>query len=90
MDKLPNHEELATSLTRAWQASAAADDHYADWADQSQHRKNCKGGHARKTEAAAQANRSSGDATKAKNSASKLWNTIATKYGLTKRASTDL
>lgn len=90
IDQLPNHEELASSLTEGWQASAAADDHYADWADQSKRGKNCKGGHPRRTQAAAEANRSSGDATKAKNQASKLWNSIATKYGLTKRASTEL
>jgi hypothetical protein len=90
IDQLPDHGELTSSLTRAWQASAAADDHYAQWASQAKGRKVCKNGHARRTESAAEGDRSSGQATTAKNQASKLWNTVASKYGLPERSSQDL
>lgn len=90
IDKLPDSADLASSLTAAWQASASADDHYAQWATQAKSGKVCKGGHPRRTQAAAEGDKSSGDATAAKNKASKLWNTIATKYGLTQRATTQL
>ncbi|MFJ2090163.1 hypothetical protein ACIOEW_12950 [Streptomyces sp. NPDC087901] len=90
VDKLPDNGELTASLTRAWQASASADDHYAAWAAQAKSKKVCKHGKARTTSQTQQANVQSGEATKAKREASKLWNAIATKYGLTKRASTAL
>lgn len=90
VDKLPDNAELTASLTKAWQASASADDHYAAWAAQAKSKKVCKKGRARPTEHYQQANVQSGEATNAKKQASKLWNAIATKYGLTKRASTAL
>ncbi|GAA2939973.1 hypothetical protein ACYCCF_17280 [Streptomyces argenteolus] len=91
IDRLPAHAELKSSLTEAWQASAEADDHYAAWAVQAKNNKKvCKGGKARSTDATARANASSGEATRAKQKASGLWNSIAGKYGLTKRAPTDL
>ncbi|MFB8030065.1 hypothetical protein ACFQ6U_26685 [Streptomyces sp. NPDC056465] len=91
VDKLPAEAELKASLTTAWQASAEADDHYAAWAGQAKNdKKVCKGGHARSTDATAQANASSGEATTAKRKASELWNSIARKYGLTERAPTQL
>ncbi|MER5280226.1 hypothetical protein ABT025_31445 [Streptomyces sp. NPDC002809] len=90
VDKLPDNGELTTSLTKAWQASASADDHYAAWAQQAKSKKVCKKGKARSTSQFQQANVQSGEATQAKKQASKLWNAIATKYGLTKRASTAL
>lgn len=34
VDRLPSHAELTAALTKAWQASASADNHYAAWADQ--------------------------------------------------------
>ena len=85
IDKLPGNGELAASLTKAWQASASADDHYAQWAKQAKSGKVCKGGKPHRTQAAAAGDKSSGDATLAKNQAAKLWNAIATKYGLTER-----
>jgi hypothetical protein len=86
VDKLPNHAALTTALTKAWQASSAADGHYAAWADQAAGGgKVCKGGHARTTAEAQAGNKESGTATSQKKAAVKLWNTIATKYGLTKR-----
>jgi hypothetical protein len=87
VDRLPNHAALTDALTKAWQASAAADGHYAGWADQAAaaHGKVCKGGHARNTTQSQAANNSSGTATSEKKKAVKLWNSIATKYGLTKR-----
>ncbi|MFI1399382.1 hypothetical protein [Streptomyces sp. NPDC020681] len=85
IDKLPSHSELNSSLTKAWQASASADDHYAAWAQQVKDKKGCKDGKARATGQTAQANRASGEATKAKREASKLWNAIADKYSLTER-----
>lgn len=90
LDKLPDHSELTASLTTAWQASASADDHYATWAYQAKNKKVCKGGHARATPQAQQGNKASGEATAAKQKASGLWNGLATKYGLTSRAPTQL
>jgi hypothetical protein len=82
---------LKASLTKAWQASAEADDHYARWAGQAKNdKKVCKGGSARSTDATAKANASSGEATTAKRKASGLWNSIAEKWALTKRAPTEL
>ncbi|MEU8709565.1 hypothetical protein [Streptomyces sp. NPDC048565] len=91
VDKLPANAELTASLTKAWQASAEADDHYATWAGQAKNNKKvCKGGKASSTGATAKANASSGEATEAKQKASGLWNAIAKKYELTERAPTDL
>lgn len=86
VDKLPNHADLSAALTKAWQASAAADGHYANWADQAAHNHSvCKGGHARATGEAQNANRQSGTATEQKKRAVRLWNDIAKQYGLTQR-----
>ncbi|MFJ8858519.1 hypothetical protein ACIRD8_08775 [Streptomyces sp. NPDC102451] len=91
VDQLPKNAELKDSLTKAWQASAEADDHYAVWAGQAKHdKKVCKGGKARNTDATAKAGVSSSDATIQKRKASGLWNSIAQKYGLTERAPTQL
>ncbi|MFD3519411.1 hypothetical protein [Streptomyces sp. NPDC058653] len=90
IDKLPQHGQLSNSLTDAWQASASADDHYATWAAEAKTKKGCKDGKARTTKAAAEGNRASGEATAAKQKASGLWNGIASKYGLTERAPTEL
>ncbi|MGQ4355315.1 hypothetical protein ACN6LJ_004314 [Streptomyces drozdowiczii] len=90
VDKLPNHDQLTASLTRAWQASASADDHYAAWAAQAKSKKVCKHGHARTTSHTQQANVKSGEASTAKRQASGLWNKIAEKYGLTRREATAL
>ncbi|MFF3788560.1 hypothetical protein ACFYXW_00680 [Streptomyces sp. NPDC001981] len=91
VDKLPDHAQLTDALTKAWQASASADAHYAAWARQAKNgKKVCKHGKARATSEKAQADRASGEASKAKQQASGLWNSIATKYGLTRRSSTDL
>ncbi|MFE9557949.1 hypothetical protein ACFYOD_31215 [Streptomyces sp. NPDC006703] len=92
LDKLPAHDKLSGDLTRAWQASAAADNHYAAWADAvaGDKGKNCKDGHAKRNKDAGQGDKASGDATKAKQEASGLWNAIATQYGLTKRGATQL
>ncbi len=90
VDKLPRHTELTASLTKAWQSSASADDHYAAWATQVKGKKGCKDGKARNTGQTALANRASGDATKAKREASGLWNAIASEYDLTERRSEQL
>ncbi|MDQ0986192.1 hypothetical protein [Streptomyces sp. V2I9] len=91
VDKLPQQAELVAALNRAWKASAAADEHYATWARQAQKNKSvCKGGQARSTNETAKANQQSGVATRAKREASRLWNTIAGKYGLTQHAYTEL
>lgn len=90
VDQLPSHAELKSSLTKAWQASAEADDHYAAWAGQAKNKKVCKGGSAKSTDEKAKADASSGEATLAKREASGLWNSIAEKYSLTKRAPTQL
>ncbi|MCX4865321.1 hypothetical protein OIC43_19720 [Streptomyces sp. NBC_00825] len=91
VDKLPDHARLTASLTKAWQASAAADEHYAAWAAQAKNgKKVCKHGKARTTSETQAATVQSGEASKAKRQASGLWNSIATKYGLTRRAATQL
>ncbi|MGW6838997.1 hypothetical protein ACWGCI_37095 [Streptomyces sp. NPDC054949] len=91
MDKLPNHARLAASLTKAWNASAEADNSYAAWADDVDHDKgNCKDGKAKTTANAGKGNASSGEATKAKQSAAAMWNSIAGKYELTKRDKSQL
>ncbi|MFH8800440.1 hypothetical protein ACH4F6_12705 [Streptomyces sp. NPDC017936] len=92
VDKLPNHTELTTALTKAWQASASADDHYAAWADQvaGNKKQNCKKGTARTTQETQAGNRASGTASTQKSKAAKVWNEIAKKYGLTERQPTQL
>ncbi|MFE0581750.1 hypothetical protein [Streptomyces sp. NPDC058874] len=89
VDKLPDHARLSAALTKAWQASADADNSYAEWADEV-HDDKCKGGKAKATKNASEGNKSSGEATRAKESAAGMWNTIAAKYGLTKRDKSQL
>ncbi|MFG3498080.1 hypothetical protein [Streptomyces sp. NPDC047928] len=90
VDKLPDNAALTAALTKAWQASASADDHYAAWAEQVKGKKGCKDGKARYTSRTAQANRASGEATTAKQQAAGMWNRIATTYGLTQRQPSQL
>ncbi|MFF5425765.1 MULTISPECIES: hypothetical protein [unclassified Streptomyces] len=90
VDKLPDHAALTASLTKAWQASAAADDHYAAWALQMKDKKACKGGKASSTNQLVAANKRSGEATTAKRKAAGLWNPTADKYGLERRTPTQL
>ncbi|MEV7793118.1 hypothetical protein AB0O68_14155 [Streptomyces sp. NPDC087512] len=90
VDKLPRHTELTTALTKAWQASASADNHYAAWADQTAGKKGCKKGQARSTSETQAGNRASGTASKEKATAAALWNAIARQYGLTERQATQL
>lgn len=91
VDKLPDHAALTTSLTKAWQASAKADDHYAAWAGQAKDSKKvCKGGKARSTNETVRATEASAEASAAKRQASGIWNSIAEKYELTKRNPTQL
>ncbi|WP_338054710.1 hypothetical protein [Streptomyces spiramyceticus] len=90
VDKLPKHEQLSASLTTAWKASAAADNHYAAWADQVAGKRGCKKGHARSTPQQQAGNRESGKASAAKKEAVGLWNAIAKQHGLTERVPTQL
>ncbi|MGW1131145.1 hypothetical protein [Streptomyces griseoluteus] len=90
VDKLPNNAELNAALTAAWQASAAADNHYALWARQAKSKKVCGKGHARSTNHTQAGNAQSGTASAQKAKAAQLWNAIATKYGLTTRQPTQL
>uniref|UniRef100_UPI001FC95258 hypothetical protein n=1 Tax=Streptomyces africanus TaxID=231024 RepID=UPI001FC95258 len=90
VDKLPDHAALTTALTKAWQASASADNHYAAWADQTAGKKGCKKGQARVTSQTQAGNRASGVASTEKAKAAQLWNGIAKKYGLTERRPTQL
>ncbi|GAA2547653.1 MULTISPECIES: hypothetical protein [Streptomyces] len=92
VDKLPDHAALTTALTKAWQASESADNHYAAWADQVAGGKGkmCKKGQARATGQTQAGNRASGTATAEKAKAAKLWNVIAQRYGLTQRQPTQL
>ncbi|WP_455681400.1 hypothetical protein [Streptomyces iakyrus] len=90
VDQLPGHAALTTALTKAWQASASADNHYAAWADQTAGKKGCKKGQARPTGQTQAGNRASGVASTEKAKAAGLWNGIAKKYGLTERQPTQL
>ncbi|WP_405871738.1 hypothetical protein [Streptomyces sp. NBC_00005] len=90
VDKLASHAALTTALTKAWQASAAADNHYAAWADQVGGKKGCRKGQARATGQTQAGNRSSGTASQQKVKAAQLWNAIAKTYGLTQRQPTQL
>ncbi|MEU6775508.1 hypothetical protein [Streptomyces sp. NPDC046759] len=90
VDKLPDHGELTAALTKAWQASAAADNHYAAWAGQAKNHRVCRKGHARVTGETQAGNRESGTASAQKAKAAALWNAIAGKYGLTQRQPTQL
>ncbi|MET7287876.1 hypothetical protein [Streptomyces sp. NPDC005573] len=91
VDKLPGNAELSASLTRAWQASASADNHYAAWADQAGHgKKGCPHGHARPTGQTQAGDQASVTASAQKAKAAGLWNAIAGKYGLTQRQPTQL
>ncbi|WP_309096399.1 hypothetical protein [Streptomyces sp.] len=90
VDRLPGHTELTTALTKAWQASASADNHYAAWADQTAGKKGCKKGQARVTGQTQAGNRASGVASAEKAKAATLWNSIAKTYGLTERQPTQL
>jgi hypothetical protein len=90
VDRLPGHAALTTALTKAWQASASADNHYAAWADQTAGKKGCKKGQARPTGQTQAGNRASGVASTEKAKAAGLWNGIAKKYGLTERQPTQL
>lgn len=91
VDKLPANGDLTAALTKAWQASAAADNHYAAWAGQVKGgHKGCKKGHARTTGETQAGNRESGTASAQKAKAAALWNAIAGKYGLTRRQPTQL
>ncbi|MFI8189697.1 hypothetical protein ACIF8T_12995 [Streptomyces sp. NPDC085946] len=92
VDRLPRHAELTSALTKAWQASESADNHYAAWADQVAAKKGslCKKGQARSTAQTQAGNRASGTATTEKAKAARLWNAIAKQYGLTERQPTQL
>ncbi|WP_282702611.1 hypothetical protein [Streptomyces sp. CC219B] len=87
VDELPEHVALTEALTKAWQASASADNHYAAWAEQvaQNKRKLCRKGQARSTGQTQAGNQASGTASSEKAKASGLWNTIAKTYGLTER-----
>ncbi|WP_330458421.1 hypothetical protein OIB37_16865 [Streptomyces sp. NBC_00820] len=91
VDQLPGNAELSASLTRAWQASASADNHYAAWADQAGNgKKGCPHGHARGTGQTQAGDQASVTASAQKAKAAGLWNAIAQKYGLTQRQPTQL
>ncbi|ODA75695.1 hypothetical protein [Streptomyces sp. AVP053U2] len=90
VDELPEHAALTAALTKAWQASASADNHYAAWADQTAGKKGCKKGQARSTGETAAATKASGTATAEKTKAAELWNAIAKQHGLTERQPTQL
>ena len=75
------------ALTKAWQASAAADNHYAAWADQVGGKKGCHKGRARRTRRGRAGNRASGRRPPRRSRPAGIWNPIAQKYGLTRARS---
>ncbi|MFF3613646.1 hypothetical protein [Streptomyces sp. NPDC002580] len=90
VDKLPSHDALSAALTDGWKASAAADNHYAAWADQVKGKKGCRKGQARATGQTRAGDNASGTASAQKEKAAALWNSIASKYSLTQRTRTQL
>lgn len=92
VDKLDGQASLTASLNKAWQASAAADDHYAAWADRvaGDKKKFCPKGKAKASSERRAGDRESGNASQAKREAVGPWNEIAAKYGLTKHQATEL
>jgi predicted Ser/Thr protein kinase len=91
VDRLPGHVDLTDALTKAWQASAAADGDYATWAEQIKSDKGqCKHGTAKEDPTVRRANAESGVATNQKKRAVVLWNTIADKFHLPARAYSQL
>ncbi|CAL9497531.1 hypothetical protein SUDANB6_03378 [Streptomyces sp. enrichment culture] len=90
VDRLPNHAALTGELTKAWQASASADNHYAAWADQVAGKNGCKKGQARTTGHTQAGNQASGTASTHKKEAARLWNAIAQEMGLTQRQASQL
>ncbi|NEB30416.1 hypothetical protein G3I62_15190, partial [Streptomyces sp. SID14446] len=90
VDKLPDNAGLTAALTSGWKASASADNHYAAWADQAKGRKGCHKNQARTTGQTLAGNQASGTASAQKEKAARLWNSIASKYGLTQRTRTQL
>ncbi|AJP02513.1 hypothetical protein TU94_14485 [Streptomyces cyaneogriseus subsp. noncyanogenus] len=90
VDRLPDHAALTDELTKAWQASASADNHYAAWADQVAGKNGCKKGQARSTGHTQAGNRASTTANTHKREAARLWNAIAQRYQLTSRQASQL
>ncbi|MEU4091004.1 hypothetical protein [Streptomyces sp. NPDC026673] len=91
LDQVPDHQALTDALNSAWKASAAADNHYAAWADQVKSgKKMCRQGQAKSTPQRTQGDRESNTASQAKKSAVTLWNPVAKKYGLTQHQSYQL
>ncbi|MCE7079037.1 hypothetical protein [Streptomyces sp. ST2-7A] len=92
LDGLPEHRELSRALTEAWEASADADDRYADWAEEvrDDRRRMCRRGETRRTDNTTEAERAGAEATAAKERAAELWNPIAREYGLPERTAGDL
>ncbi|MER5909648.1 hypothetical protein ABT124_03875 [Streptomyces sp. NPDC001982] len=90
VDKLPNNAALTAALTKAWQASASADSHYAAWADQAAGRRGCRKGQARGTGQTLAGDKASYTASSEKAKAAGMWNAIAKTYGLTQRQPTQL
>lgn len=90
VDKLPKNAQLTSSLTKAWQSSATADNQYAAWADQVGGKKGCHKGQARATPKKRAGDLASTNASKAKGEAVVLWNEIAAQYGLQKRQAAQL
>ncbi|QDY77395.1 hypothetical protein [Streptomyces qinzhouensis] len=90
VDRLPRGTELSAALIKAWRSSAAADDHYASWAEQVQGERGCRDGRARTTRRAVEGNRASAEATTAKRRAAAMWNAIAEDHELTERRAEQL
>ncbi|NEY34883.1 hypothetical protein GTU99_22245, partial [Streptomyces sp. PRKS01-65] len=90
VDRLPGHAALTEELTKAWQASASADNHYAAWADQVAGKNGCRKGQARGTGHTRAGNEASNTANTHKKEAARLWNTIARQYQLTPRQASQL
>lgn len=82
VNKLPQGHALVSALRRGWNASARADSQYAAWSDNvGRHKDMCKHGKAPHDGHYNAAVRASGQATRGKKHAAKLWNAIARQTG---------
>ncbi|MCF2529478.1 hypothetical protein [Yinghuangia soli] len=92
VDQIDRGTELVDWLRKAWTASAAADRSLAAWGQENADGECAEedGKKAKSTDDKRAADRASGDATRAKNEAVKIWNPVAGQAGLKSRTANDI
>ncbi|MFC5910766.1 hypothetical protein [Streptacidiphilus monticola] len=86
VDHLQQGSALADALRTGWTNSAQADEHYANWADANKDSCGHKKHHLGHNEEKQAGDAASGDASRAKATASRLWNAVAAANNLPKRS----